>query len=330
MEKRYPGDLVGIPTNIEPINTKALILPRTRIGVEIEFERWNRVPPKPAGMWVHHPDEHSVRNNGTEFVTVGKGLQGQRVIDALDGFCESARENNWDEGHPRAAIHVHMDVSDLDLNSGDLRRLMGIYFLVEHVFFHYAGEWRRHCGFCVAYEDGINEDDIVAELVTGTKASEPENLLYLSNHCSRYQAVNLNAISKFGTLEFRHLPTTFDKERIVKWINMVMAVKRAALEMPELKDPLGALSTLGPHALAEKIFSGVLSKEFIFEAVSPQAMWQACDMSQALMGVAGQLKIEVPNPSVAWEALSLDNVNPILEKKRAALASSQSRKRKVA
>jgi len=329
MEKRYLGDLVGIPTNLEPINTRALILSRTRIGIEIEFEEWNRIPPKPEGMWVNHPDEHSVRNNGTEFVTVGKGLQGQRIIDALEGFCESAAAHKWSEGYPRAAIHIHMDVSDLDLNAGDLRRLMGIYFLVEHIFFHFAGEWRRHCGFCVAYEDGINEDTVVAALVASDKASERDDLLYLSNHCSRYQAVNLNAISKFGTLEFRHLPTTFDKARIIKWINMVMAVKRAALEIEELKDPLGALSTFGPHALAEKIFDGILSPAYIAEAVSPQAMWQACDLSQSLMGIAGQYELTYPKVEPGWNALSKDNVNPLIEKKRAALASPP-KKRKAA
>src|SRR5690606_4243198 len=67
------------------------------------------------------------------------------------------------------------------------------------------------------------------EVVTSAKSVRA-----IANENYRYSALNLAALRKFGTIEFRHMPGTGDIQKIRNWINLIMCLKQYALIKEEL------------------------------------------------------------------------------------------------
>lgn len=320
----YLGNLVDLPVNKKIAPSTMLVIPDAKVGIEVELENWNRTNP-PHGLWVRHDQEGSLRNSGIEFVTAGAGIQGEDILLAINSFCEHAQKNNWGVGYPRAAIHIHLDVTDLDVADGQLARLLSNYMLVEHIFFSFAGNWRKDCGFCIPYSSGQADFENIGEVLY-TNITDSELFRHLTRNLSKYQALNLNAIPRFGTMEFRHLPTTFDSQRIISWINLILALKNSTINSPRLKDPLKALSDFGPEGIAREIFGPLYDRLNLGAFLDPAAMWEACDNCTQLMALGGKIKNEDRAPD-AWDALIPENVNPLLLKKKKLISS---KKRKAA
>lgn len=201
-----------------------------QLGIEIELRGWNGTDP--AGkefnsFWEGKRDD-SLRSSGREFITIG-GLSGKHLVDALDVFYATARAHKWGDGYPYAGIHVHMDVTDLD--ESQFSSLLQLYLVMEHAFFSFAGDYRRYCGFCYALTETKEYIKYAPDILFGANYDYLVNYVHPTNgRISRYQALNLSSLSKYGTLEFRHLPTTMDQERLMTWINMILALRLAAID----------------------------------------------------------------------------------------------------
>jgi hypothetical protein len=313
------GKVVDKPVHSMPEPCDKFVLPTAKVGIEVEFEQWSRNSPNE--WWEQHPDEHSVRNGGTEFVTRGNGVCGQEIVEAVEEICTLAKKDRWSEGIPRAAIHIHLDVTDLDLDKNELTTLISNYLLVEHMFFGYAGDWRADTGFCVPFYKGQSDFSILGRLLH-SKLNKEEFKRYAAAG-SKYQALNVNPLVRFGTLEFRHLPTTFDTARIFEWINLILSLKKSAHD-ERFQEPLKLLSTLGPEQFARRIFGN------LWPAVSPYlsvpAMWEAVDNATALMAMGGVFKTQsqgwdtppAPSPILEYKAKNL-NTKKVLSTKSAAI-----------
>lgn len=304
------GNLIDKPIHAFPTPSAELVVPEAKIGIEVELEKWDGAY-FPQTYWEIHGQEHSLRNNGIEFVTKG-GLSGTQIRKALVELCEMAKLRKWKDGYPRAAIHIHLDVTDLDTDTNELSVLLSNYMLVEHLFFAFAGEWRRDCAYCVPFSHGKIDFRVLGEMLYSkqSKAAFQGN----SQKLSKYQALNLNPLTRFGTIEFRHLPTTFDIERIMVWINMILAIKKSA-HNPQLSTPLKAMSDLGPERFAAIVMDRMWP--IVSQHINPAAMWEAVDNAQAIMAHGGAFKMQ----TVGWDVLPAPN--PILEHKMQQLTKEK-------
>jgi hypothetical protein len=217
------GSVFGKPIHRQPQNSAALCNNWAKIGVEVEVENCGSAVV--LTNWSFKGDG-SLRGGGVEYVTNG-GLCGRDLEEAIALLLKTARTRGWSDGHPRAAIHIHLDVTDLgEIHNKQFSNLVSAYLLFEHAMFGFAGEWRRWCGFCDAVEDSRAEALYWSRIVFGPR--DP-NVMYQSiDYISKYQALNLRPLEQFGTLEFRHLPTTFDTERVIQWVNFILSLKNFA------------------------------------------------------------------------------------------------------
>lgn len=225
------GQLTNKPVYKVPEPSKELSLSYGKVGIEIEVERCKEGAQAAIlrlGKWNAHRD-HSLRNDGMEFTTVGNGVVGKDIIVAVEEFCTWAINNDVDVGYPRAGIHIHLDVTDLDVEKGELYTLVGAYALVEQALFGWAGEWRKWCGFCDTLLSNGKNRNYLRVLLTNRGIAAPSFVANV-NALHRYVGFNLAALGRFGTVEFRHLPTTFDGKRIITWINMIFQLKKFALK----------------------------------------------------------------------------------------------------
>lgn len=298
------GDVVGMPVHSEPQRDANLVLPYGKVGIEIETEGWKGdgagTLPK---VWEFHQDG-SLRNNGMEFTTRGNGIVGTAITSAVQGFCTWAKARKLDVGYPRAGIHVHLDCTDLDFEAGHLHNLVAMYLLVEHAMYGYAGEWRRTCGFC----DPLSESQLPMNQLRHALFAADSNGKSLPgrlNKLGRYYGLNVKALNKIGTLEFRQLETTFDPERILNWINIIFQLKRAAMEWPQGRRILVEVSRSGAREFARTMMGK--QWDHISQWFEEDRLWAAVDA--AIIMMEGQ----DDENEADWGEVAPSN--PILEKK---------------
>lgn len=297
------GFMVDQPIHIPDIPSDDLIIPHAKVGIEYEFEGWDGH--QPHTYWEKQHDDGSLREGGCEQVTRG-GIVGSGIRKAVEEICALAKTRKWKTGVPRASIHIHLDVTDLDVDKRELAVLVCNYMLVEHILFAYAGDWRRSTGYAVAIEDGQIDFKAIGDLLF--RLLSKEEFQRVAKNLSKYQALNLNPLVRFGTIEFRHMPTTWDVERVMDWINMILAIKKSSTD-ERFKEPLKTLSALGPEKYCAEVFGKIWPK--ISHLLAPHRVWNAVDNAMAIMAMGGAVK----SNKIDWQ--DRNEISPLLQEKLA-------------
>lgn len=221
------GTLTGKPPIKMPTPDARWILPDTFIGVEIETEGTllrNSKALKRAGWDWHH--DGSLRAGGQEF-TFEEPLMGDEISRAIDTFFSEDTHVIY-ETNPRAGVHVHINWLDEKSDIRGLRNLVAIMYCIEPGVFDWVDGTRKWCGYCCQLTE--LSDQSMRTIMTTESETVMANILKDNGELSqnRYFGVNLAAIGKYGTVEFRYFPSTKEKKDVENWIQFVMQVKRAA------------------------------------------------------------------------------------------------------
>lgn len=206
-------------------------IPDQFVGLEIEFERFSQrevdtlIRQNPQ-YWELKTDG-SLRN-GIEAVltqpTMGTGL-----TEAIDQFFSIVKTY---EVSPRTSIHVHLNMRQESDTLESLRNIAVLYFMYEDAFFRISDESRKWCSYCNAFED--NPPDPLVALFRGQDLNDVIGIMLDTNtNAQRYYGLNLYALHRYGTLEFRHFPCVTDKERLLEWLRLLMELKKAATIMAD-------------------------------------------------------------------------------------------------
>lgn len=232
--------------------SQELALPTRHVGVEIEVEQ---VPPSipTEGKW-HGWDIHrdnSLRNNGLEFVT--PPVYGEDLLTMLREFCSAARSVGL-QGTVRTGIHIHVNMSDNDVAS--LEYVVGVYSIFEPMLFRLVGEWRKWSNFCAPLDEVKALHTPLRKLFNGkTEASLRSTARTLE--VWRYSSLNLASLAKYGTIEFRMFPTTFDENEILLWINLLLCIVSYGERLYSEKVlPIARLKEQGLGGMADSVFGG--------------------------------------------------------------------------
>ena len=293
------------------ISSSELIIPQAKVGIEVEVEKW-RPRGLPAG-WITH-DDGSLRG-GKEFVTDG-GLVGKDVVEAVRSICAFCTGAGFSDGYPRAGIHVHVDVTDMnDSSSTQLLNMVTAYLVFEDAMFSFAGRWRAACGFCdPLLLSQASRADLV-KLLADWGQHEGAALRGLD----KYSALNLLPMATYGTVEFRALPTTFDPERIINWINLCLAFKKFGKDID--KNPVHLLDVLGVDGLASAVFLDwypVVRPHINASAVHKAAL-QVSGFSAGLPLRSKTLRRVIPTWDAVTNDLLLKKIKRLKEKEQARI-----------
>jgi hypothetical protein len=226
------------------MNAFPVVDKNTYLGIEVEVENvqtYRRASP----YWTVKEDG-SLRNHGREFVT--PPIRAWRVEHALYKLFNNELNSDIDFSE-RTSIHVHMNIRTLTIKQ--LEALVLTYIVFEKVLFNYVGEDRYNNIFCVP----IVETDIGYSFRDLISQSNPNTAW------QKYTALNLLPIMQLGTIEFRHLGGTSDIETLMTWINMLLSLKKFALQ----KDPeyiwnrIQTLNTTSEYRIfGEEVFGNLI------------------------------------------------------------------------
>lgn len=251
------GALFGKPEDARTYRTEksSWVLPNQNIGVEVEVENVKQDVESMAErrdllkLWDIHPDG-SLRDHGLEFTTHGP-LFGDDLDGAIDNLITLAHKMKW-KGSERTGIHIHMDMRDCDQT--ELILLSCLYSICEKPLFHWIGEHRLENIYCLPWFRAQDNLKYVAALGQVQGEGVPD----IVGKLQRYSALNLASLGKYATVEFRHMDTRLDTQRIKSWINLLMCMKKYARDFYKDHDNaqqlLATFSGLGPKGFAEAVF----------------------------------------------------------------------------
>lgn len=227
-----------------------LVLPSRHVGIEIEVENVSQSVPR-QGVWngwdIHR--DNSLRNAGLEFVT--PATYGEDVVRLVHDFCREAQAAGF-RGSVRTGTHIHVNMSGNDVET--LQYIVATYSVFEPALFRMVGEWRRWSNFCYSLNDA---EGVVTPLRTLFSAKTERALRQTATELERvrYTALNLAPLAKYGTIEFRMFPTSFNPDEILLWVNLVLSIVKYGEHLASSKTPiLSVLESSGIHALVQQVF----------------------------------------------------------------------------
>ena len=196
-----------------------LILPEHVIGIEFEVENWTSEADRALqSRFGEHTcicvADGSLRNNGMEIVT--KPMMAKDAMAFAKTFFDLLPDNV--DFSPRTSTHIHVNVRDF--NTDQVTALVATYVCVERLLYKFVGNSRSKGIFCVP----IIDSSLPSVMHNNT------DLRVISNYWMKYSGLNLKPISKYGTVEFRHLGGTQDYTRLVDWLNLILGIVKFATE----------------------------------------------------------------------------------------------------
>lgn len=212
-----------------------LTLPSCFFGVEMELEPVgqatsglrSRIASAYSGTLLRIADDGSLRN-GVE-LTFAEPLLGTDAVNAIDEMYNI--RNNWNLGGSiRTSTHVHVNYTDVNDTVRVIQRTGLVYLLIEKALAMAAGEHREWNTFCQpTYFVTPSQEIQFFNMVASATPSEMIDRISQLSRDTRYLGMNLGALFKYGTIEYRMLGTV-DRSQLFLWINTLLDIKRVALD----------------------------------------------------------------------------------------------------
>lgn len=197
------------------------------LGVEFEFEgtghRWMEVLESPdfrhLKKWYSPHQDGSLRGVDAVELVFTKPLHAPHAKNAVDAVLSSASSHRW-QVNRRTGFHVHLNVGNL--TEEQFSNLLKMYALYEAAIFTAVGDGRSGSIFCIPWFRDVQLTQLLADVIKGGSSYQ------YSRNFGKYSALNVKPISSFGSVEFRHMRNTLDKERIQNWMNLILLLHKQA------------------------------------------------------------------------------------------------------
>ena len=161
----------------------------------------------------------------------------------------------------RCSTHVHLNVQEMELSA--LLRLVYLYYIFENLLVKWSGEEREGNRFCLRLKDSSEIPFVIENVFRNSLRGLNENQV-------RYSALNLGSLIKYGSVEFRSLSGTTDRERLSKWLNGIISLRDYAVQAKSLNQLFekakGNLNSFGKEVFGE-FFSELRYMNWEFDAL---------------------------------------------------------------
>ena len=192
------------------------------VGCEFEIEQVNNYGNYHAKFpEVHVTSDHSLRDNGMEFIT--PPCLPEVALKAHEGLGKHLSFVSKEKAFSfRTSTHVH--VNFLDVTEEKVKQFIYLYSVLEPYFFAFASKDRQNNIFCVPLfctTQSRNYGKPLTELVKDGSSGEG---VFRHHQWHKYAAFNILPLATQGTIEFRHLEGTFDTAKVKAWLDLIEAV----------------------------------------------------------------------------------------------------------
>lgn len=240
-----------------------LPLPDTMFGIEVELECvpvGAIVDMKNNSIYWTPKKDGSLRNQsmnfiGQEFVFKEPmfGLDIQAAFDELERKLHTENKHKTKISHSiRTSVHVHVDMRDKDLE--ELKKILYVYMIFEKMLFNYEGTGREDSQFCIPmYKFSTRYMNELRE--AGGHRNRAREFLMMFD---KYGAINLEAILRFGSIEFRHMHGISKADELREWLVILSSIIKYALTVENVLDLPGNISIVGVNEFIKAVFGDEL------------------------------------------------------------------------
>lgn len=233
---------------------------RGEIGIEVEMEGAN-FPLQDINSWYSREDgslRGDQEDSSREFVLI-RPCKREDVANRVASLkSDLEEEQSVINESIRTSVHVHVNIRNL--TTVQLYNFIFTYLIFEDLLMKYAGEEREGNLYCLRASDA---EYLITEIA---RAIETKDLRTFNTDNVRYSSMNLKAVVKYGSLEFRGLPFSGDFDSIEVWTKLLLAVKDYALTLDTPRNLVDNISKLGPQRLAKDVFKDLID-------ILPQGHW---------------------------------------------------------
>ena len=224
------------------------------IGIEIEIEGTNLKYPINR-YWNGKPDG-SLRGNSMEYILKSPVHRSKTKSRLFSLKTELEDYNSILNPSDRCGVHIHVNCQDLTVK--EVINFAIVYLILENLLVEMCGENRIGNLFCLRASD--------AETIISTlrRCKQENSLDFIQHNRYRYASINLAALSKFGSVEFRAFQTPKNIMKIQGWIDILLRIKDASLEFKDAHDIIESVSFGGPEVFVRNIL-GAYAKNITLE-----------------------------------------------------------------
>lgn len=214
------------------------------VGLEIEVEGNGLVEVRDA-IWRSEPDG-SLRGHYPETACeyiLKKPIPIDKVEAAVRGLNKHLAESKPNFSF-RTSVHVHVNVQKLDIDQ--IMNMIYTYLLIEEPLINFCGKVRKGNQFALRLVDAEGLIGGLANMFTNGR------IAWEGDHY-RYASLNIEALTKYGSLEFRGMRGTLDNEVITAWTNTLINIREYAVGMASPMDVYEDYVKLGPRGFFDKV-----------------------------------------------------------------------------
>lgn len=220
------------------------------IGIEVEIESLDGRSPQPGGCWAIKGDD-SLRNYGYEYYTAKPIKCDSKKRESIKLLTDALNNPEYPivQNCPRTSVHVHLNI--LDHTPLQLWTAVATYWLLDTALIKYCGEEQRGGNvFCLRAKDG---EAVIMYALRDLKNEIPFETLHGDG--LRYSSQNLNAISKFGSLEYRGMRGVYDTDILDTWTTELYNIVHRSKRYANPAEMLDTYLRLGAHDFMGTILS---------------------------------------------------------------------------
>ena len=226
------------------------------VGIEFECESKTFLPNINTDNWRTDQDPSLRAPVALEYITK-LPIKYDRVGVNLNYLFERLKEGEPIKDSPNTSWHIHINA----LNYTPVKMMTSLftYWMLEPLLIKYCGPKRKQNTFCLQMCDATDQAMALDEEFFINMIKRPWQALekVQFNNERRYAAQNLASFVKFGSIEYRAMEGTLDKERIELWIKSLTCIweKNPYVDPDHLLDDY---YRKGPAGVLDNVFNPVL------------------------------------------------------------------------
>lgn len=250
------------------------------IGLEIETETDTDYKVPKFSFWSVHADG-SLRGFGQEYVLKQPLDFATAFPEALIEFRDKTKGIPFNENSITTSVHVHLNFLNDDFVV--LGNFLTTYAFVENILIRFSGDDRLSNLFCLPICDAEETYHNIMRIVEALPKKKYGSLQFEVDN-TKYGALNLSALVRYGSLEIRSFRGTTDIELIRTWVGVLYSIlqysRQKGLTPPQI---IQAYRDKGAEVLSD-IFGEYrkILRHKDEDALLDQNLWYAVNISCAV------------------------------------------------
>ena len=215
-------------------------------GIEIEAEGTPTYMPISESTWQSTVDG-SLKDAGAKEYVLKQPLDYDPACAAVIDLYQKIRQVGGSvRDSMRAGVHIHVNCNNM--NFKEIFTFVAAYYCLEDCLTANFGEDRIGNLFCLRLTDASYVNGVIKTFFDKKQAIE----FFFTNENLRYAALNLNALYKFGSLEFRAMKTPDRPQPILDWLTLLRNLRvNSLVNFKSPAEVLSAFSANGEEAIVK-------------------------------------------------------------------------------